>query len=57
VVREILATDSGSIPSAIRFSEKYWVCKGIHYYLEEKIAAPVQKAENTVVEGSITPAT
>jgi hypothetical protein len=46
-----------SIPGAIRFSEKYWVRNGIHSaswvqlrsYLEEKLAAPVQKIENTAV--------
>jgi hypothetical protein len=46
-----------SIPSAVRFSEKYWVWNGVHSaswvqlrsYLEEKAAAPVQKSENTVV--------
>jgi hypothetical protein len=48
----------GSIPGATRFSEKQWVWKGVPSaswvqlkgYLEEKVAAPVQKAENTSVE-------
>jgi hypothetical protein len=47
----------GSIPGASRFSEKYWVWNGVHSasrvqlrsYLEEKIAAPVWKAENMAV--------
>jgi hypothetical protein len=38
----------GSIPGTTRFSEKYWVCNGVHSassvelrsYLEEKVAAP-----------------
>jgi hypothetical protein len=49
--------DLGSIPGASRFSEKQWVWNGIHSaswvqlisYLEEKVAAPVWKTENTVV--------
>jgi hypothetical protein len=47
----------GSIPVATRFSETWWVWNGVHSaswvqlmsYLEEKVAAPVQKAENTAV--------
>jgi hypothetical protein len=49
---EFLATNPevlGSIPGASRFSEKQWVCNGVHSassgqprsYLEEKLAAPV----------------
>jgi hypothetical protein len=46
-----------SIPGATRFSDKYWVWNGIHSaswvqlrsYLEEKVAALVQKTENTAV--------
>jgi hypothetical protein len=48
----------GSIPGATRFSEKWLVWNGVHSaswvqlrsYLEEKVAAPVSKAENTAVE-------
>jgi hypothetical protein len=58
---EFQATDpkvSSSIPSATRFSEKQWFWNGVHSaswvqvrsYLEEKVAAPVQKGENTAVE-------
>jgi hypothetical protein len=48
----------GSIPGATRFSEKWWVWNGVHSaswvqlrsYLKGKVAAPVQKSENTAVE-------
>jgi hypothetical protein len=47
----------GSIPGATKFSEKQWVWNGVHSalwvqltsYLEEKVAAPVKRAENTAV--------
>jgi hypothetical protein len=47
----------GFIPGATRFSEKNWVWNGVHSalwvqlrsYLKEKVAAPVQKVENTAV--------
>jgi hypothetical protein len=53
---EFLATDpevSGSIPGAVRFSEKQWVWNGVHSalwgqlrsYLEEIVAAPVKNTE------------
>jgi hypothetical protein len=47
----------GSIPGDTRFSGKWWVWNGVHSalwvqlrsYLEEKVAALVQKSENTAV--------
>jgi hypothetical protein len=49
--------DPGSIPSATRSSEKYWVWNRVHSalwvqlrsYLEEKVVAPVKKSKNTAV--------
>jgi hypothetical protein len=50
--------DLGSILSATRFSEKYFVWNGVHTasrtqlrsYLKKKVAAPVYKTEITAVE-------
>jgi hypothetical protein len=47
----------GSVPGAIRFSEKQWDRNGVHSlssvqlrsYLGEIVAAPVQKSSNTAV--------